>query len=458
MSWLDKILGRGKPAEPDAAAPKDTVALFAGLEGVRFGRYSDNNKSFQKTQRWYQAEEQFKAKDYPAALDAFFDYIADDSKQNVARTAQDGSHSFEIVQGSRVVRGHYDRERIQAIAPIAVMQKPATAVMRKLLELNYALYYTRYALDPDGTLCMVFDSPLRMASPNKLYYGLRELAKSADRQDDLLLADFNSLQPAGDNRSEPVPDAESAIKYRYFRQWVTESLERVGSLNADSFAGAIAYVYLTLLYRIDFLITPESKLMAELEAISNLYWTRKDEVPLVERNALMKEAIRKLLDFPEEKFRESLQRNTATFSIVAVPPMDKVRENVQSANKDAHWYVENKYPEIALTINEYGMVYNQFSYSMPRVLTELLQVYMAVQHADFFRELGLREAFYDPASKTLFKTRITDAIDRIIEPWKEKYQSLRWDHSRINYNSLWEFCSSFSEHLVALNLEIRRQS
>ncbi len=458
MSWLDKILGRSKPAAPEVAPAQDEASPFAGLEGIRFGRYSDNNKSLEKTQSWYRAEEQYKAKDYMAALDAFFEYIADDAAGNVQRSADGNGYRFEIVQGSRVVRGSYDAERILAVAPVAVMQKPATAVMRKLLELNYTLYYTRYAMDAEHTLCMVFDSPLGMASPNKLYYGLRELAKSADRQDDLLIADFDSLQPAGDNRSALVPAGEAAVKYRYFRKWIAATLDEVSTLNADSFAGAIAYAYLTLLYRVDFLITPESKLMAELEAISNLYWNRKDEVPIVERNALMKEAIRKLLDFPEDSFRKSLQRSIATFSIVAVPPMDKVRENVQSANKDAQWYVENKYPGLALAINEYGMVYSQFSYSMPRVLTELLQLYMAVLHADFFRELGLKEAFYDRESKTLFKSRITAAVDAIIEPWKDKYQSLRWDHSRINYNGLWEFAYSFSEHFVTLNLEIRRQS
>lgn len=458
MSWFDKILGRGKPAEPAAPSLPDVPPLFAGLGGIRFGRYSDNNKSFQKTQSWYRAEELYKAKNYPGALDAFFDYITDEAVGNVRRHPEGDGYRFEIVQGSRVVEGHYDAGRIVAIAPIAVMQKPATAAMRKLLELNYTLYYTRYALDESGTLCMVFDSPLGMASPNKLYYGLRELSKSADRQDDILIADFSSLQPAGENRSSAVPIEEANVKFRYFRHWITETLERVEALNADSFAGAIAYAYLTLLYRIDFLITPESKLMAELESISNLYWTRKDEVPLVERNALMKDAVRKLLDMPVERFREGLQRNVGTFSIVAVPPLDKVRENVQSANKDARWYVENKYPDLALSINEYGMVYNQFSYSMPRVLTALLELYMAVLHPDFFRELGLREAFYDPTSKTLFKTRITETIDRMIEPWKDKYQSLRWDHSRINYNSLWEFALSFSEQFINLNLEIRRQS
>lgn len=458
MSWLDKILGRGKPAETEHAPAPASTPLFAGLEDIRFGRYSDNNKSFQKTQSWYRAEEYYKAKDYPAALKAFFDYISDDVSGNVKLRTEGDRHSFEIVQGSRVVRGSYDGNRIHAVAPIAVMQKPATAAMRKLLELNYALYYTRYALDADNTLCMVFDSPVSMASPNKLYYGLRELSKSADRQDDLLLADFTSLNPAGDNFSKPVPPEEAAIKYRYFRQWITETLDRANALNADSFAGAIAYAYLTLLYRIDFFITPESRLMAELEKISNLYLTKKEELPIVERNAMMKDAIRKLLDFPEENFKQSLQRTFGTFSIVAVPPMDKVRENVLGANKDAHWYVENKYPELALSINEYGMVYNQFSFSMPRVMTQLLELYMSVLHADFVRELGLKEAFYDPASKTLFKTRITETIDRIVDPWKDKYPNLRWDHGRINYSSLWEFAFSFSEHFVNLNLEIRRQS
>ena len=73
------------------------------------------------------------------------------------------------------------------------MPQPSVPVMRRLLEMNFTLYYSRFALDNER-LCMRFESDIETANPSKLYYGLKELATKADKQDDLLVQDFSSLQ------------------------------------------------------------------------------------------------------------------------------------------------------------------------------------------------------------------------------------------------------------------------
>ena len=462
MGWLDKLFGREEPSTAEEIAPAtDTVASIpaaplAILPGIRFGRYSDNNKSYDKIRSWYLAEDRFKEKAYAESFAAFFDHISDGEEQNVVFRTDGNAFSFEFFQGSEKILGQSDGKHIVAKASVALMEKPSNAVMHRLLTLNFSLRYTRFALDDTHTLCQLFDTPVSMASPNKLYYGLRELAKYADRLDDQLITDFASLKPTGTGHIQPLPEAELRVKYTYFRKWIEDTLGRVSGLNADSFAGAIAYLLLTLLYRIDFLIVPEAGLLSRLETLSNVYWHKKDEIPLVERNARMMEGIRKLLDITYEEFAKGAYRTKNTFAVVAAPPPDKVRENIQSANKDAQWYVENKYPDLVLIINEYGMVYNQFSYSMPALLTGLTIIYMAVMHADFFRDLGMNELFYDPATGQLYQERITRAIDEAIARWPDKYPALHWDHNKISYSNLPEFAFSFSEHLATLNLEIKK--
>lgn len=455
MGWLDKLFGKEEKGT-DITAPASSTAPFAGLEGIRFGRYSDNNKSYKKTQSWYIAEDRFKEDAYTEAFAAFFDYISDESEGNVTFRPDGKSFTFELIQGSTKVHGECDGEHLVARAPVAVMEKPSNAVMRRLLELNFSLYYSRSAMDEQHTLYMIFDTSVPMASPNKMYYGLREVAKFADHHDDLLIADFAALKPTDIEHVQPLSEHEIDVKYKYFRKWIQDTLNRSSELNPDSFSGAIAYSFLTLLYRIDFLIVPEAKLLADLEQVSSYYWNKKDETPIVERNAMLREGIRKLLEITREQFGAGVYRSRATFAITPVPPMDKAKENVQSANKDAQWYVDNKYPDLALVLNEYGMVYNQFSYSMPALLTDLTAIYMAVMHADFFRELGMKQPFYNPETKTFDKPLIQQAIDAAIARWPEKYLSLKWDHNRINYSSLWEFGQSFSEYAINLNLEVRR--
>jgi hypothetical protein len=466
MNWLNKLLGI-KPEETKTLSSAKTNGLpsknkpsslqpFAGLDGIRFGRYSDNNKSHAKTQSWYLAEDRYKEKKYEEAFRAFFDYLRDDEEDNVIYQIDGRKFSFTLMQGSKKIHGECDGETINARSPLAIMETPGTAVMRRLLELNYSLYYSHSAMDDGNTLYMVFLSDVISTNPSKLYYGLRELATKADRQDDLLLNDFSYLKATDIDHIQQLPEKEREIKYNYFRIWIEEALNRVTELNQDSFSGAIAYILLDLLYRIDFLILPEAKLLRELEKINSIYWDKKDEIALVERNQMMKEAIRKLLDMPKEDFEASLYRSKSTFSIATPPKVEKLKDHIFGANKDSHWYIDNKYTDIGVLINEYGMLYNQFIYSMPKVQTDLITIYVAVMHPEFFTELGMKQAFYNRETKKFNQELVQAAVDQAIGKFKDKFKNLRWDHKRINYDTLYDFGITYSEQVANLNLETKR--
>ena len=402
------------------------------------------------------AEDRFKEKKHTESFAAFFDYLSDEEEGNVI-VKQEGDHfHFTIFQGSKKVHGEITNGTITATSPLAIMENPSTAVMRRLLDMNYSLYYSHSSLDEGNTLHMVFISDVPSTNPSKMYYGLRELATKADRQDDLLITDFPTLKPTDNEHVMPLPPAELEVKYKYFKKWIEETLARVNELNQDSFSGAIAYLLLTLIYRIDFLMQPEAKLLAEIEKINGLYWDKKDEIALVERNQMMKDAIRKLQDFSKEDFAKSLYRSKSTFSIATPPKADKVKDHIISANKDSNWYVENKYPDIELTINEYGMLYNQFIYSMPKVQTDLITIYMAIRHQDFFAELGMKEKWYDTEKDQFYQDKIKQAIDQAITKFKDKFRNIKWDHNKISYENSYEFGIDFSEHLANLNLETKR--
>ncbi len=470
MNWLYKLLGIKDDTPPKSSANgklrNDITNQESILPGpdltrighIRLGRYSDNNKSHEKTLSWYIAEDKFKEKKYTEALEAFFEYLRDEPEDNMLLTREGDRFDFTLLQGSKKVHGTIDGGKIVAKAPLALMEQPSTAVMRRLLEMNYSLYYSHSGMDEGNTLYMVFLSDIASTNPSKLYYGLRELATKADRQDDLLLADFSGLQATDSEHIQFLPEHELEIKFRYFRKWIGETLDSVSELNQDSFSGAIAYLLLTLIYRIDFLMQPESRLLAELEKINGLYWDKKDEITLVERNQMMKDAIRKLLDFSKEDFSRSLYRSKSTFSIAAPPKAEKVRDHIMSANKDSRWYIENKYPHIALVINEYGMLYNQFIYSMPKVQTELVALYMIIRHHEYFRELGMTVNFLNTINNELHQTTIKTTINQIIERYQQKFKQLKWNNNEISYTSLYDFGIDISEQIAGLNLEIKRAS
>src|SRR5690242_13700353 len=196
---FDRLFGKGKKKEEPARAP-ETI----------FGRYSDNNKPVAKVNRWTDADNLFKEKKYTESIDAFFDYLRDDSVQNVVYERNGAEGRFEFYQGSKIVRGSFNNDGLKAEVTLARMPQPSVPVMRRLLEMNFTLYYSRFALD-DDRLCMRFDSDIETSSPSKLYYGLKEVATKADKQDDLLVQDFSVLQTADSEHVAEVPATEKEI-------------------------------------------------------------------------------------------------------------------------------------------------------------------------------------------------------------------------------------------------------
>ncbi|MBA3827863.1 MAG: hypothetical protein H0X33_02910 [Taibaiella sp.] len=463
MGWIDRLFNNKEEEKKSAEdvvsthVPSTAPLLFEGLEGIRFGRYTDHNKSYRQMQSWYAAEDLFKEKKYTESFKAFFDYLGDENENNIHFNADGDKFTFDILQGSRMVHGECDGSYVIAQVPLARMEHPGTAIMRCLLALNYTLYYSRTALDAKNVLYMIFDTDVVSANPNKMYAGLRELSIKADRQDDLLLADFATLQTIGNQHITPLPEHEVDIKYRYFRKWIEEVLAETDKLNQDSFSGAIAYMLLGTLYRIDFLMIPEAKLLADIEQIHAIYWEKKDELTLVERNQLMKDAMHKLLDITRDKFAAGIYRSTASFSMNVRAKTEKLRESINNANKDAAWYIDNKYPDIALRLNEYGVLYNHFISGMPRVLANLTLVYMAVMHADYFKDLGMKTPLYVTEIKEFDKSIIDEAVHKSIASYKDKYAGMNWDNTRTSYQSLYEFGTSFSEQMANLNLETKRE-
>ena len=82
-------------------------------------------------------------------FDAFFDYLRDDDQQNIVYERNENEGRFHFFQGSKIVRGEFNEDQLQAQVTLARMPEPSVAVMRRLLEMNFNLFYSRYALDGD---------------------------------------------------------------------------------------------------------------------------------------------------------------------------------------------------------------------------------------------------------------------------------------------------------------------
>ncbi len=439
FGMLDKIFGWGKK-KPEIREPD-----------IQFGRYSDNNKPVEKVARWTDADNLFKEKKYHDCFEAFFDYLRDDTTENVVHEKNGAEGRFHFYQGSKIVRGSYNNDHMNVEVTLARMPQPSVPVMRRLLEMNFNLYYSRYSLDGER-LCMRFESGVETANPNKLYYGLKELSTKADKQDDLLVQDFTSLQTLDTEHILEIPDSEKEIKYEFMQKWIKETLDYVITLDGDKFSGGIAYLLLTLAYRIDYLIVPEGKLMNEIEAIVDIYF-KKDEKPTAEKNRDMAESFRKLQARSKESVFPLLFRSKHTFAIVTPQAYKTIADVIYNANQNIGWYRDNNYSFISEKIGEYGISYCQYSYSLARPVTEFYNLLMRVNHSDYFRAIGFPGTLYDAETKAFETEEILERIQEVQSRWKPKYPQLNFRTSNLKFDNLTDFNQSYSNEIEFLNLD-----
>jgi hypothetical protein len=440
---LDKLFGWVKKKESPEAVPPS----------ISFGRYSDNNKTLYKTKRWTDADNLFKENRHHESIDAFFDYLRDDTIQNVHTSANGEEREFRFFQGSKIVRGSYNATSLTAEVTLARMAQPSVPVMRRLLEQNFNLYYSRYAIENDR-LCMRFDTEIATANPNKLYYAFKELATRADKQDDLLLQDFQNLQPIDTEHIETIPEPEKEVKYNYLMQWIKETAEVIEPLDAEKMSTGITYLLLNLAYRIDFLLVPESRLLYDLEDLVTIYFV-KDEKPVAEKNKAMLQAFLKIMNKPKEDVFPCLFRSKHSFAITQPQTQKIIADSIFAANQAMVWFRENNHPYIAQQISEYGLGYCQYNFSLPKPVSDLYLLLMKVSYDDFFRELGFTEDYYNSERNRFNRELIELKIKQIIGNWKEKYPQINFKTENLKYDSLLSFTHSFTAEVEFVNTEVK---
>lgn len=434
---LDKLFGWMKRKEEDPQ--------------ITFGRYSDNNKSVRQVEKWTEADNLFKQNQFTGSINAFFEYLCDEDQQNVERETVDGKTRFKLFQGSKLVRGIIDDKMLKAETVIALMKVPSVPVMRKLLEMNFNLYYSRYSVHEDK-IYMRFDTELSAASPNKLYFGLKELATKSDKQDDLLVSEFSALEAIDTEHVMDLPVAEKEIKFQYLQKWINRTLEYIETLDPEKFSGAISYLLLALVFRIDYLIAPEGKILNELEKIASIYYG-KDDKSSSQRNPQMIAGFKKILEKSKEEIFSQLFRSKYTFAIVVPQNIKVLEDTIETALENMVWYRDNNYPGIANKVMEYGFSYAQYSYSLPKPLTDLFRLFMQVNYGEYFEALGFKTVYYNEAENEFEQDDIKEYIETVIDKWKTKYPLLNFKTRKLKFDTLVNFNQSFLEEVADLKFD-----
>ncbi|MEM8907511.1 MAG: hypothetical protein AAGD05_06670, partial [Bacteroidota bacterium] len=338
-------------------------------------------------------------------------------------------------------------------AKIAQSKALNLAFLRRLVEDNFNLKHSRFALDAENNITIKFDTYTLDGSHYKLYYALKEVATKADKQDDLLLDEFQVLEPIETGHLRPLPLQEKQAKYRYITQTFKAVLEEVegGKLNKDQYPGGIAYLLLNCSYKIDYLTRPEGVTMETLERLHRLYFAQDDQTT-AQKIAILTQGFQELLDRPQTDYFKEMYLVTSTFGITSPVNHDRVKGFIDGELPNMDWYEENGYDKVALAIPGYIVGYCMFNYAIPLPDRSFFHLYYQIIEADYFKSLGFTTDYYDSQQKSFNKKGIKRAIRSIVEQNQNQYPSLHPKMNTLNFDSLTKFAKSFL--LMVRNLDM----
>lgn len=419
---------------------------------IRFGRFSDAYKTQDQLKYMEKSIECFANKQYIDAYTNFFLHLNDEKEQNVSIEININNEiAFSLIQGSQKIIGIVNQKVIKAKTEVAKFDTLSVSFMRKLLtENSNSLQYSRFAIH-QNTIFLLFDSPIIDASPQKLYFALKELSTFADKHDDLLIDSFSMLNPINSSPIFELPEIEKKTKIKYLKKWINNALE-ISKQNVNKkIDGGISYVLLSTAFKIDYFILPQGKLTEQIEEINEIYFAINEE-STADRNEKIMASLDKIINLSDSSIEKQLYGVKATFGILTPIKADKLSELIEGELKNIGWYIENKYDLISNAIIEYIIFYTFFLYDLDYPIRDTLKFLAQLLNKNFVQELGYKDNFYLPNSDKLNVTEIKEKLKLIEKNANNEYKNFKLNTSRLNYSNSFELAQSLLLQIKKLTI------
>jgi len=421
-------------------------------KNYHFGRFISYKKTPEQQEFYQLSKKEFSQQRYLEGYENYFKYLRFENTHekdhaNISFSRDENSLEFKIIQGAAIIKGNITQKRLIASVNIAHTVKDNVAVMRRLLEKNYMYTYSSFYLQDEILKSKIYFHNTSL-SPQKVYFPLREISINTDKEKELLLDEFNDLETIELEHIEAMDFHLKDTKLRFFREWIDKTQEKVALLPTLEQSGAIAFVWLGLLLRIDYFVTPRGKLGHEIyEAIQEYYLD--DNKLIEEKNDALQKATLKLQALDSKKLAKSLYSVQQTFDVFTQNNLEEIRSFIDETLTKIIWYKEHKYEEIILTIYEYLGLYMLYNFGMNDCLRELVQLNVRIHNTDFHCALGIKSLY--KGDEKLDNTKINAEVKKIIEPYNKLYPHLNDLSLNLNFESLEKFHHSYFNGIKSLN-------
>lgn len=435
MGFFDKIFGGKSTNQPN----------------IKFGRYSDAYRSDAQQISFNKAIEEFEKGRYVRAYKYFFEFLRDDEADNVRFWEDEKGLRFELLQGSKKVIGIADEQRVEVETKVAVAETLEVVFMKRLMEKNYSLKYGRFALDGDNNVIMKFNTFVLDGSPYKLYDALKEVATNADKLDDLLLDEFDTLKQVGSGHITDIAESEKNTKYKFLINSIQTTLYKIQQMPATSPSINKAYCLMSLCYKLDYLIRPEGFVMEVLERINRQYFAH-DEQTIATKCRLLIQEFENIVNRPKLEVLKEIYETTSTFGVTMPVHHDRVKAFIDGEMPNMEWYVKHEKYDVALFSASYVVGYCLFNYAVSLPIRAFFHLYYKITESDYFLELGYTLDLYQDELQVFNKTAIKSEINKIVKTHRKAFPNLNPQIDILDYTSLGTFVQTYLEMISRLDV------
>ncbi len=350
----------------------------------QYGRFSDIERNLRQKQYWRMAMASFTQDQPRETIINLLHYIQNPNGENLIIDENGQVLKFELLQGSGKVQGFADALSCKARVPIGRIEKQHVGFMRRLLEKNYFFQYCRYTIDPEQQICLVFDTPLSLASPYQLYQGLRELALAADMDDDLLTDEFTEIYFLR-NGGKSLPPSLVHYKSTCLRHHINALLHELeyGGKSIQRNPGTLAYLILDLSYRLDYMLLPEGFTMRAIDKIHQIFFHRED-LNLDRKVDNMLKELRKILERTDEQLSTEFYQTCHTFGQAQEATPELISTFIRSEMPAMQWYRSNNQERAAHSVLGFIVGYLMYQFNLPTPVRYVLHLIYETLHQDFF--------------------------------------------------------------------------
>ena len=427
---------------------KTTYLRHSFGRGINATISPDEEELFDKSYEAFEKGETLKAYEY--FFKSLENFSLDNSNENITTKLLDDKLEFKIFQGSAIITGEVTADKLYAEAIIIKNKDAQVALKRYILQRNYQLTYACYFSDDEYVKLKINQDNIT-ASPQKIFFPLREIALTADFDKEFIKSEFSNITLQDTKHLVKLSSDELKVKYDFLHLWINELEAKISTLPTNDNAGMQSFLYLNFLFKMDYLLVPKCEIYQKVSKKVQSYFGDESISPEA-KNEELKRYIQKLKEMTFEDFSSKFYNAKYTFNPLEKNSQEEINNFISESQIKIRWYKNNRYQQVIPSIYTYIPFNILFNYGLNPITKSLLHTLVEIQNPSFFKALDYTP-LYDEEKNTFVKKAIIARIDEAIVPNQGQFKSLEVFGDKLNFSSMNELSNSYLLQLKHLNFE-----